>query len=271
MFIGNATDSGWQCGGRSCGGAGGARTSSGSGTDEQRGETPLAKGPQAHPARPPSWGQPSMPVGPPGSKHHPAGEVPRSNLIRPPQPSAPSALGQNHHLAGSVDWRRWCGRPNGSGLYLLIEPTFIKHLLHAEAGAGEGWSEQRRKGCGSGGKGSSLGRAAAGAPRGPRHLSEHALGGRSQVEKEQVPPPEFSQKSTAPRRGLRAGRHPPPAGRQRSPFISTPFPGDRLSAACPALWAAAPGCFVGSLPSGVPLWDDMVKVTSWLGGCRSQL
>lgn len=45
----------------------------------------------------------------------------------------------------------------------------------------------------------------------------------------------------------------------------------RLSAACPALWAAAPGCFVGSLPSGVPLWDDMVKVTSWLGGCRSQL
>lgn len=91
------------------------------------------------------------------------------------------------------------------------------------------------------------------------------------MEKEQVPPPEFSQKSTAPRRGLRAGCHPPPAGRQRSPFISTPFPGDRLSAACPALWAAAPGCFVGSLPSGVPLWDDMVKVTSWLGGCRSQL
>lgn len=94
-----------------------------------------------------------MPAGPPGSKHHPAGEVPRSNLIGPPQPSAPSALGQNHHLAGSVDWRRWCGRPNGSGLYLLIEPTFIKHLLHAEAGAGEGSSEQRRKGCGSGRRG----------------------------------------------------------------------------------------------------------------------
>lgn len=194
-----------------------------------------------------------MPAGPPGSKHHPAGEVPRSNLIRSPQPSAPSALRQNHHLAGSVDWRRWCGRPNGSGLYLLIEPTFIKHLLHAEAGAGEGSSEQRRKGCGSR-KGSSLGRAAAGAPRGPRHLSEHALGGRSQVEKEQVPPPEFSQKSTAPRRGLRAGRHPPPAGRQRSPFISTPFPGDASVRSLPSSLGRGPWLFRG-LPAvwGAPL------------------
>lgn len=223
----------------------------------ERGNT-ASKGPteRAHRPtlpRPPPWGQPSMPAGPPGSKHHPAGEVPRSNLIGPPQPSAPSALRQNHHLAGSVDWRRWCGRPNGSGLYLLIEPTFIKHLLHAEAGAGEGWSEQRRKGCGSR-KGSSLGRAAAGAPRGPRHLSEHALGGRSQVEKKQVPLPEFSQKSTAPRRGLRAGCHPPPAGRQRSPFISTPFPCDASVRNLPSSLGHGPWLFRG-LPAvwGAPL------------------
>lgn len=81
-----------------------------------------------------------------------------------------------------------------------------------------------------------------------------------------------SRKSPRPRGGVcvLAATLRRPAGRgPRSSALHSRV--TRLSAACPALWAAAPGCFVGSLPSGVPLWDDMVKVTSWLGGCRSQL
>lgn len=95
--------------------------------------------------RPPHWGQPRGPGGPPGSNHLP----PRGGFqVKPDQ--TPSALcahspltelpsGRHRWLApmvGKVEWE-WL-----SDLYLLIEPVFIKHLLCAEAGAGEGSYEQ---------------------------------------------------------------------------------------------------------------------------------